>query len=129
MNSYYHEEKSQKERTVQLVKEWVKYDNDIRKLQKEISNRKKERAILSHDLMNIMKETNTGCYELKNGVLMYSIKNVKKPMTKKVLFEVLQKYYNGDVIKAEQLNEFIMNNREEMVQEKLVRKIDAVLDG
>ena len=129
MNSYYHEEKSQKERTVQLVKEWVKYDNDIRKLQKEISNRKKERAILSHDLMNIMKETNTGCYELKNGVLMYSVKNVKKPMTKKVLFEVLQKYYNGDVIKAEQLNEFIMNNREEMVQEKLVRKIDADLDG
>lgn len=129
MNSYYHDEKSHKERTVQLVKEWVKYDNDIRKLQKEISNRKKERAILSHDLMNIMKETNTGCYELKNGVLMYSVKNVKKPMTKKVLFEVLQKYYNGDVIKAEQLNEFIMNNREEMVQEKLVRKIDADLDG
>jgi hypothetical protein len=129
MNSYYHDEKSQKERTVQLVKEWVKYDNDIRKLQKEISNRKKERALLSHDLMNIMKDTNTGCYELKNGVLMYSVKNVKKPMTKKVLFEVLQKYYNGDVIKAEQLNEFIMNNREEMVQEKLVRKIDADLDG
>jgi hypothetical protein len=129
MNSYYHDEKNQKERTVQLVKEWVKYDNDIRKLQKEISNRKKERALLSHDLMNIMKDTNTGCYELKNGVLMYSVKNVKKPMTKKVLFEVLQKYYNGDVIKAEQLNEFIMNNREEMVQEKLVRKIDADLDG
>jgi hypothetical protein len=79
---------------------------------------------MSSKLIEIMKQTNTGCYELKNGVLMYSIKNVKKPMTKKVLFDVLEKYYNGDSIKAAQLNEFIMNNREEVVQEKLIHKLD-----
>lgn len=113
-----------KVKTVQYVKEWVKYDNEIRALMNEVAARKKEKAILSDKLMSIMKDTNTGCYELKNGVLMYTVKNVKKPMTKKVLLNVLQKYYKGDTIKAAELNEFIMNNREEVVQEKLVHKID-----
>ena len=117
----------QKEQTVQLVRDWVKYDNEIRKLQKEIAVRKKEKAELSTALIDIMKRTDTGCYELKNGVLMYTTKNVKKPMTKKVLFNVLQKYY-GDPIKAAQMNEFILNNREEVVQEKLVHKIDSGFD-
>ena len=115
---------SMKEQTIQLVKDWVKNDNEIRTLQKEINERKKEKSIFSNKLMAIMKETDTGCYELKNGVLMYTVKNVKKPMTKKVLLNVLQKYYKGDAIKAAELNEFIMNNREEVVQEKLVHKID-----
>ena len=114
----------QKELTVQLVRDWVKFDNEIRQLQKEVTARKKEKNKMSTKLIDIMKQTNTGCYELKNGVLMYSIKNVKKPMTKKMLFDVLQKYYNGDAIKATQLNEFIMSNREEVVQEKLIHKLD-----
>jgi len=113
-----------KEQTIQLVKSWVKYDNDIRELQKEVNIRKKEKLALSNSLIEIMKQTNTGCYELKNGVLMYTVKNIKKPMTKKVLMNVLQKYYQGDSIKAAELNEFIMNNREEVVQEKLVHKIN-----
>jgi hypothetical protein len=116
-----------KEQTIQLVKSWVKYDNDIRELQKEVNIRKKEKLALSNSLIEIMKQTNTGCYELKNGVLMYTVKNIKKPMTKKVLMNVLQKYYQGDSIKAAELNEFIMNNREEVVQEKLVHKIQRFL--
>jgi len=115
---------NQQEETVQSIRTWVKYDNEIRCLQKEIIARKKEKARLSAYLIEIMKKTDTGCYELKNGVLMYSVKNVKKPMTKKVLFDVLKKYYNGDAIKATQLNEFIMDNREEVIQEKLVHKLD-----
>jgi len=113
-----------KEQTIQLVKEWVKYDNDIKKLQKEMTARKKEKTKISSTLMEIMKKTNTGCYELKNGILLYETKNVKKPMTKKVLLNVLNKYYNGDYMKAVELNDFILNNREEVVHERLVHKID-----
>ena len=113
-----------KEQTIQLVKEWVKYENDIKKLQKEMTARKKEKMKISSALIEIMKKTNTGCYELKNGVLLYETKNVKKPMTKKVLLNVLNKYYNGDYMKAVELNDFILNNREEVIQERLVHKID-----
>jgi|UniRef100_A0A6C0DX99 hypothetical protein len=109
-----------KEHTIQCVKEWVKLDNDIRALQSEINSRKKRRTQMSTQLMKTMKETNTDCFELKNGVLLYSVKNVKKPITKKVLFDILNKYYNGDFMKASELNDFILENREEITKESLV---------
>jgi len=115
---------NERQSTVHLVREWVKQDNELRKLQKEVNMRKKEKATLSKALMEIMKATDTGCYELKNGVLMYTVKNVKKPMTQKMLMDVLKKYYGGDAMKAAHLNEFILSHREEVVQEKLVHKMD-----
>jgi hypothetical protein len=38
--------------------------------------------------------------------------------------DVLKKYYGGDAMKAAHLNEFILSHREEVVQEKLVHKMD-----
>lgn len=46
-----------KEQLVNSIKEWVKLDNDIRKLQKEVSIRKKEKAKISSELMVVMKKT------------------------------------------------------------------------
>jgi hypothetical protein len=113
------------DQTIQYVRDWVKLDNELKHLQKEVALRKKEKTKISGILMNVMKQTNTGCYELKNGVLLYTTKNVKKPITKKVLFDILSKYYQGDYMKATEVNDFIMNNREEVVQEKLVHKEDC----
>jgi len=113
-----------KELTIQFVRDWVQMDNDIRKLQKEANLRKKEKAKLSEKLIEIMKKTNTGCFELKNGVLLYETKNVKKPITKKTLLDILSKYCEGDYMKASEMSDFIQSNREEVIQEKLVHKID-----
>lgn len=111
-----------KEKTIDCIKKWVLLDNEIKSLQKEANIRKKEKTELSKILLDIMKETNTECFEMKNGVLLYTTKNVKKPITKKVLFDILSKYYNGDYMKATEVNEFILNHREEVVQESLVHK-------
>jgi hypothetical protein len=54
---------------------------------------------------------------LKEGQILYTKKNVKKPITKKILLEILGKYYNGDYMKATEVNDFIMNNRVEVVKE------------
>jgi hypothetical protein len=106
----------------QLVKNWVTLDNETKTLQKEVNSRKKEKAELSKQLIEIMKDTNTECFEMKNGVLLYTTKNVKKPITKKVLLEILSKYYNGDYMKATEVNDFILSNREEVVHESIVHK-------
>ena len=111
---------TEQQSTVQLVRDWVKQDNELKQLQKEVKIRKKQKLILSNTLIDIMKDTNTGCYELKNGVLMYTVKNVKKPMTQKMMMNVLQQYYGGDIMKATHLNEYILSHREEVVQEKLI---------
>jgi len=55
--------------------------------------------------------------------LIYSKKNVKKPITKKNLLSILSKFYKGDISKANEVNEFIIDNREEVVVESIVRKI------
>jgi len=113
-----------KEQLVNIIKEWVKFDNEIRKLQTEVLSRKKEKAKMSAELISVMKQNEIDCFDLKDGQLLYTTKNVKKPITKKVLLNILSKYYNGDYMKASQLNDFILSNREEVVQESIIHKID-----
>ena len=112
-----------KEELIQTIKSWVKIDNEVKALQKEVKKRNSEKKRLSGSLINVMKKNEIDCFDIKDGQIMYNKKNVKKPMTKKVLFDVLTKYYKGDFMKANELNEYIMDNREETVKETIVRKI------
>ena len=112
-----------KEDLIIAVKDWVKLDNDIRTLQKEQTKRKKEKSLISEKLMNIMKSNDIDCFDLKDGQICYNRKTVKKPITKKNLFDILSKYYDGDILKASKLNDFITDNREETVKETITRKI------
>lgn len=112
-----------KEQLVKTIKEWVKIDNDIRKLQQEIAKRKNEKKSISNNLMNIMKQNEIDCFDINDGQIYYSKKNIKKPITKKVLMNTLSKFYKGDINKATELNNFIIENREEVVKETIERKI------
>jgi hypothetical protein len=116
-----------KEQLVKTIRDWVKLDNDIRKLQKEQLKRKNDKKVLSQSLMDIMKKNEIDCFDINDGQICYTKKNVKKPITKKVLLELLAKYYDGDILKANDINNFILNNREEEVKEIIVRKIDSKL--
>jgi hypothetical protein len=111
-----------KEQLIKTIKEWVKLDNDIRKLQKEASQRKNEKAKISASLMEIMKKNEIDCFDINNGQICYNKKNIKKPITKKVLLDILSKYYKGDLLKASEINNFILDNREETVKETIVLK-------
>jgi hypothetical protein len=112
-----------KEQLVKTIKEWVKLDNDIRKLQKEIKQRKAEKTKTSTVLMETMKKNEIDCFDINNGQICYTKKNVKKPITKKILFDILSKYYKGDALKASDINNFILDNREETVKESIVLKV------
>lgn len=109
---------------VQNIKEWVKLDNEIRSLKKEESIRKNEKKKLNENIMHIMKENEIDCIDTKDGQICYNQKNVKKPITKKYLLEILSKYFNGDSDKAAHANEYILENREEVVKESIFRKIN-----
>ena len=112
-----------KEQLKNSIKEWVKIDNEIRALNEELVKRKKEKKERSAELMNIMKKNEIDCFDIKNGQIMYCKKNIKKPITKKMLMDVLSKYYQGDVTKATDVNNFILDNREEVVKESIIHKI------
>ena len=112
-----------KEHLIKTIKEWVRLDNDIRKLQKEEKQRKNDKKNISNVLIEIMKKNEIDVFDINDGQICYSKKNIKKPITQKILMNVLSDYFKGDMLKATELNEFIRDNREEVIQETIVRKI------
>jgi hypothetical protein len=115
---------SNKQQLVNNIREWVKLDNEIRSLKKEQEQRKKKQKSLNETLIEIMKNSEIDCIDIKDGQICYNRKNVKKPITKKYLLDILAKYFDGDIEKAENANEFILNNREEVIKESIVRKLN-----
>ena len=109
---------------VKNIRQWVKLDNEIRALKKEENSRKNEKKEISNTLIDVMRNNEIDCIDIKDGQLCYTKKNVKKPITKKVLLNILSKYFEGDIEKAEEANEFILNNREEIIKESLIRKLN-----
>lgn len=110
---------------VEIIRKWVQMDNEIRALQKEVNNRKNDKKKISLMLIDTMKNNEIDCFDINNGQIQYTKKNVKKPMTKKVLFDVLSKYYQGDFMKANDMRNYILENREETVKESISRKITS----
>jgi hypothetical protein len=114
---------STKEILITNIKQWVKLDNEIRSLKKEENIRKNEKKKINDQLIEIMKDNEIDCIDIKDGQICYNQKSVKKPITKKYLMQILAKYFQGDMERAEHANDFILNNREETIKESITRKI------
>lgn len=113
-----------KEHLVKMIRDWVRLDNEIKNLQKEQLSRKNDKKKITDSLIEVMKKNEIDCFDINDGQIFYSRKNVKKPITKKMLLDILGKYYDGDFLKASEVNSFILNNREEETKEVIVRKIN-----
>ena len=109
---------------IDVIREWVKIDNEIKYLKNEENKRKNQQKIISKNLMKIMSEYNIDEFDLKDGKIVYTKRNVKKPITKKILLDLLTTYYKNDVDKANEVNNFILDNREEKVVETIKREIN-----
>jgi hypothetical protein len=116
-----------KEKLIKSIQEWVKLDNEMRKLKKEVSSRKTEQDKITKVLIDVMKTNEIDEIKTNNGKLTYTNRTVKKPITKKNLLEILSKFYNGNTQQASEINQFILDNREDVVVEKLVRKITPII--
>jgi len=112
-----------KEQLVNTIRKWIKIDNEIRALQKESNKRKVDKKKISSDLIEVMKKNEIDCFDINDGQILYSKKSVKKPITQKVLLDILSTYFKGDALKATEINNFIMESRESVTKETIVRKI------
>jgi DNA repair ATPase RecN len=116
-----------KEKLIKTIQEWVKLDNEMRALKKEVNSRKTEQDKITKVLINTMKSNEIDEFNINNGKLSYINRTVKKPITKKNLLEILAKFYKGNTDQATEVNQFILDNREDVVVEKLVRKISPII--
>jgi CxxC motif-containing protein len=112
------------EETVETIRNWVKIDNEMRTLKQEIANRKKMKDEISNNLINTMKQNEIDSVNINNGKIEFTQRKTKKPISKKLLLNILDKYYKGDSNKASELNNFILENREETSKDIIVRKVN-----
>jgi TolA-binding protein len=113
-----------KDELLNVVKNWISLDDQIKELQKRIREMKSEKKQATETLVETMKNNEIDCFELGAGnKLMYTKNKSKKPLSKKHLLESLSKYFQGNNEQVAQLSKFIMNSREETVRENIRRKI------
>ena len=113
----------QKEALKQNIKEWVACDNEICAIEKDLKRKKNDKKKISLLLMNIMSQNEIDCFDIQNGSqILYNKKEVKKPLTKAKMKEILAKYYRGDSGQADDLENFIFENREVVWKENILRK-------
>jgi predicted ATP-grasp superfamily ATP-dependent carboligase len=106
-----------KDQLIATIKEWLKNDNEIKVLQKEIKMRREKNQEISRALIQTMKENDLDRIDINSGKLVYSRRNVKRAITHKLLLELITQY---DKNIAKDLTEYILANRAESVCEKIV---------
>jgi len=108
---------------IQKIKKWLEYESKITTLQKEIKELKKNRVTVSNELKTIMKNKDLDCIDVNDGKILYTTTQVKKGINKKYLSDVLTKYFE-DNHRAEEICQFILENRESQVKENIKLKKD-----
>lgn len=119
-----------KEQLVYTIREWIKCDNDIKEKQKEMKAIKERKKKLTDGIVQVMKNKEIDCFDLNDGKLIYSQSKTKSTINKQHLMVCLEKYFketaNPNV--AEELTNFILDNREIKVKDVIRRKQQKNVD-
>ena len=113
-----------KEELIQNIKEWIKIDNDINKLNKELKELKLKQKLFTKNLLNVIKVNQLEFFDINGGRIMYKKNKLKKPINTKMLLQTLKNYYTDNPTIANEVTEYILSNREEVIKETIKRKID-----
>ena len=119
-----------KEHLVNNIKDWIHYDNEIKKLKKEVKIRKEKQKKLTDDIVKVMKAKEIDCFDLNDGKLIYSQSKTKQTINKQHIMNCLEKYFkeNGDENMITDITNFILENREIKVKETIRRKIEKNIE-
>lgn len=107
---------------VENVKEWIKVDNEIRVLQKEMKDRKERKKDLTAALVNILRDSDIDGWNTKEGKLEYVKTKTKSALNKAHIREALAKFIENDE-QVEAMTQFIYESRGVKEKESIKRKI------
>lgn len=108
---------------IENVKTWLTIDNDIKKLQKAIKEKRNLKKELTDNLVDIMNQRDIDCMNTAQGQLIKTTKKVKAPLSKKHLIASMQKYFKDDGDKVQELCNYILDSRNVKVSENIRRKM------
>ena len=113
-----------KEELISNIKEWIKMDNELTKLKLDVKERTNKKKQLTETLVSVMKHNAIDCFDINGGALVYKQKKQKKTISGKFLLTQLQEYYKDQPEVAIEITKKVLDNREEVVKNEIVRKID-----
>lgn len=111
-----------KELIISTIKEWMDIDNDLKEIQKLAKEKRERKKYLTEMLVTIMRDNEIDCFDVNQGKLVYTKRTVKETMSKKYLLKALQAFYREDPEHANEVTDFLLNNRQEKIKEQITRK-------
>ena len=112
-----------RENLIETVKTWIHIDNQIKQLNKTLKQLRDEKNNANNNMIRIMRDNNIDVFDIKDGQIQYKQETRKKPLNQKLLLELLLQYPQFGEEQATALNEYVYENRGEVVKESIVRKI------
>ena len=104
------------------IQEWLKIDNEMKLLRKEMKERREKKKLLTSVLVDIMKKNQIDDVALKNEKLLYTQTKTKTPLSKKHLFTSISNFFKDDGELAKNLAKFVMDSRKVKINENIKRK-------
>lgn len=114
-----------KNEIINKIKSWLEIEHKISEFSKQLRELRKIKKELNVELLEIMKTNDIDCFDCNSGQILYTKNNVKKALNKKSLFSILTNYDNeNNTQSANQLCEYILENREIQVRENIKLKVN-----
>lgn len=111
-----------KQSFIETVKLWVQMDNQIKLLNTKIKQLRAEKKKENEKMISVMKENGIDIFNLKDGQIQYKLEKTKKPLSQVGLLKILSKHPQLGEDQAKSLNDFIYEQREDVVKDKIIRK-------
>ena len=117
----------EKEALIQNVKEWMKLDTELARLQNEAREIKKQKNNITENITNVMRTNNIDCLDVNDNSLIYKRNVIKQPISKKMLLKSLQQFYENigedDKDIVEKISTFVLESRSSKIKETIKRKV------
>ena len=120
---------SSQEILIEIVKKWIQTDNKIKQLNQMNRQLRQEKKKLNTEMIDIMKKHDIDIFNIKDGQIRYKKETKKEPLSSLRLLNILSKHPQLGEEQAVSLRDYVFQNREEVVMESIVRKINKKKDN
>ena len=111
-----------KQSFIETVKIWIQTDNQIKLLNTKLKQLRADKKKQNEEMISVMKENGIDIFNLKDGQIQYKMEKTKKPLSQVGLLKILSKHPELGGEQAKSLHDFVYEQREDVVKDKIIRK-------
>ena len=104
------------------IREWLKIENEIQTINKNLKEKKNKMKELTNNLVNTMKVNSIDCFNIKDGALVYKKRTTKKQISGKFLLTQLEEYFKDQPDIAKELHKKVWDSRDIVCKEELCKQ-------